>query len=299
MAPNTRKQYEGHLQKLKAFCITINHTDYLHITVNIGLTFLRTLMEQGKSYSTINSARSALSQFVNCCDCGSTPFGENIMVRRFMKGIFRTNPSKPKYQATWDVKILLDDLRKVTNDSNLKQLSIKLVCLLALVTGQRMQTLAALDMNFMVVEELKYSFHIAEILKTTRPGSSPLTIHVNSYREDLDICPLECLKNYIKITENLRSTTKIFVTLQKPHTAATSQTLSRWVSLGMSNAGIDKRFSSHSTRHASTSKAAQKVSINDLLKTVGWSNEQTFAKFYRRESTDNGEKFTKAVLSKE
>ena len=49
----------------------------------------------------------------------------------------------------------------------------------------------------------------------------------------------------------------------------------------MKEAGIDvNTFKSHSTRAASTSTAKRMdVPIEDILKTAGWSTEQTFQKF--------------------
>ena len=52
----------------------------------------------------------------------------------------------------------------------------------------------------------------------------------------------------------------------------------------MYEAGIDVEiFNAHSTRSASTSAAVQnKMNVEDILKTVGWSNAATFAKFYHK-----------------
>lgn len=57
--------------------------------------------------------------------------------------------------------------------------------------------------------------------------------------------------------------------------------LSRWLKTIMSKAGIDiTKFSSHSVRAASVSKAKLYMSVENIVKSVGWSNANTFAKFY-------------------
>lgn len=67
----------------------------------------------------------------------------------------------------------------------------------------------------------------------------------------------------------------------------------------MKAAGIDLNlFSAHSTRSASTSKAAaSNIPLGLILKTAGWTNEQTFAKFYKKQIVDNTtNNFATAVL---
>ena len=48
-------------------------------------------------------------------------------------------------------------------------------------------------------------------------------------------------------------------------------------------AGIDLNlFTPHSTRSASTSATVNKVPIDTIIKTAGWSNDCTLRKFYKR-----------------
>ncbi|KAK3730452.1 hypothetical protein RRG08_057508 [Elysia crispata] len=86
------------------------------------------MFQKGYGYSTINSARAALSS-VN--DTGSEP-----LVCRFMRGLFNLRPARPRYSSIWDVSIVLNYLRRLVPAANLSlhMLSAKLVTLLALVT---------------------------------------------------------------------------------------------------------------------------------------------------------------------
>ena len=61
----------------------------------------------------------------------------------------------------------------------------------------------------------------------------------------------------------------------------TSSTIGRWIKIVLGQAGIDtERFSGHSTRCASTSKALLSVSTDVILATAGWTGDSTFRKFY-------------------
>ena len=106
-------------------------TDPLCADATIVLKFLNSLHEKGLSYSSINSARSALSAFTVLNDGSNV--GTNSFVTRFMKGIFNLKPPRPRYNAEWDVKVVLNYLRSLdTNkDLSLKWLTLKLCMLLA------------------------------------------------------------------------------------------------------------------------------------------------------------------------
>lgn len=77
-----------------------------------------------------------------------------------------------------------------------------------------------------------------------------------------------------------------------------SDTLTRWVSQVMTQAGLDvSEFSPHSTRAASVS-AANRASLNldDILKTAGWSSKYCFEKYYSKPIVA-ASSFANAVLS--
>ena len=90
--------------------------------------------------------------------------------------------------------------------------------------------------------------------------------------------------------------TKLFIITQKPFSTATKSTIARWIKLGLKLAGIDiNMFTPHSTRGASTSALVNKVPIDTIIKTAGWTKECTFRKFYRRPVT-NDSSFSSSIL---
>ena len=69
------------------------------------LDCLAFLFNRGLSYSTINTARSALSTLIAI---GHKPVGSHPFVIRLLKGVFNTRPALPKNVVTWDPEVLLD-----------------------------------------------------------------------------------------------------------------------------------------------------------------------------------------------
>ena len=105
------------------------------------------LFDSGLDYSVINTARSALSSILGQFD--GQVFGKHGLVIRFMKGVFNARPTRARYLATWDVQTVLSYLKQLAPVRliSLKDLTIKLVMLLALTTGQRGQTFHLLDLS--------------------------------------------------------------------------------------------------------------------------------------------------------
>ena len=96
------------------------------------LDFLVSLHEKGLGYSTLTTARSAISAIV--LPHNDVTIGSNPIISRFMKGIFKINPPTPRYKTTWDPHIVLNYLSSLgTGDKlTLKLLSMKLLMLTAI-----------------------------------------------------------------------------------------------------------------------------------------------------------------------
>lgn len=138
------------------FCETKNHSNHLLIPVTLGVEFLSSLYQQGRGYTTINTARSALSYHVKLLENEQADFGKHPLVGVFMRGIFKLRPALPRYRTTWDVTPVLNELKTINNDTApLKELTMKCITLLALTTGQRSQTLAAIKINNITFNKAK------------------------------------------------------------------------------------------------------------------------------------------------
>lgn len=165
----TLKQYKTFLAKWELFCRN-NKISPSQATTEDGIEFLTSLFNSGLGYSALNKARSALSAVMKIND--NMSFGEHPLVWRFIKDVFQLKPELPKYTHIWDVERVLSNLQTLApvTSLDLKQLSLKLATLLAILTGQRCQTIHKLDLNLMQTLPDTYMFVIGEKLKHTRLG---------------------------------------------------------------------------------------------------------------------------------
>ena len=143
--------------------------------VSLVLDFLHDLYDKGYSYSSLNTARSAISAL---CTADNTDVSQNIrkqpLICRFLKGVYNEIPPIPKFQEVWPVEQVLDYLEQLTplHSLKLKDLTMKLVMLIALVTGQRCQTLSYLDISGEHMKKFPtyFSFSLSGHLKQDKPG---------------------------------------------------------------------------------------------------------------------------------
>nr|CAI5849442.1 unnamed protein product [Callosobruchus analis] len=243
----------------------------------------------------MNSHRSALSLIL------SNDLGTDPIIKRFMKGIARLRPSQPRYNNTWDPQLILSFIENLPENLGIQQLSQKLVTLLALITGGRLQTISLIRLTNIVENSEELQINITDPIKTSGIGKSQPTLYIPFYREKPKLCVATVLKTYIEQTQPYRKPDQdfVFLTLRKPHRTASKQTISKWVKQTLSSAGLDTaHFKPHSTRHASSSAALRSgVSLETIFKTAGWSMQTaTFAKFYNRPLAA-GTDFAKAVLN--
>lgn len=292
----TWQQYEVAFRKWNAFCQeklwSMWEPNIEHV-----LYYLTHLYEAGLSYSTINSNRSALSHLFG--EVQGTSVGEHKLIVNFMKGVSKLRPAAPRYSVTWNPDLVLSYIQTWdTKNCDLKKLSLKLVSLLALSTGQRVQSLASIKVSD-IVWTTPIQIKLSKVLKTTSITKSNPVL-VLPYFTQFELCPARTLLQYRDSTHAIRNDSDLlFLSIAKPHKPVGSQTLSKWLVNVLKLAGVDTGiFHAHSFRHASTSKASnQGVNIDTILKRVGWSMEsQTFAKYYKRpyEEVNN---FAEKVLS--
>ena len=256
--------------------------------------------EQGLSYTTTKTARSALSAIILPTDYVNV--GSHPIVSRFMKGIFKNNPPAPRYRTTWDVSPIVSYLSSLPkpNQSSLKLLTLKLVMLVALVSAQRGQSLHMLDIHCTKEGDTFLEFALPEHIKQSRPGYKVPSVLLQAYPADQSLCVFTHLKEYLQRTKLLRGNeTKVFLSHAKPHHRASRDTISRWILSVMAEADVDvTTFKPHSTRAAAASKAKNSsVPVKEILDTAGWSSERTLDHFYNEPVRKAGGLFYTSVLA--
>ncbi|CAH2003940.1 unnamed protein product [Acanthoscelides obtectus] len=183
-----------------------------------------------------------------------------------MKGIFRTRPPRPRYNFTWNPQDVLKFLNKPP-DKDLRSVSCKLVALLVLATGQRIQTVALIRCPNIKFSTSGADIQIPDFVKTSGPKTLQPKLSLPYFHECPNLCVASCLHQYLELTKPLRPADcdKLFLTFNKPHGPATKQTLSRWV------------------KNTTSCALRQGVHIDAIRRSAGWSQDfQTFARFYNR-----------------
>ena len=284
----TQEAYDVFIKKWEVFAVQ-NKMDKISPHVSDGVEFLNHLIDEGYSNSAVATARSALSCYLILWENEKrVTFGTHDAVKRFMKGLFEEKPVLPRYVCTWDVNIVLEMLKSwaPVHKLTLKELTFKLCMLLALLSGQRCQTLHILSLKHMILTDKKCIFYIMSLIKQSRKGSHQKPIELDAFSKCTDLCVVTVLKEYLRRTKTFRkhSENQLFLILNEPHTPASKDTVARWIKTTLAMAGVNLHYSAHSTRMAATS-AADKcgVPIETIMEAAGWSNTSTFGKFYKKE----------------
>ncbi len=294
LSENTLKQYNTTFRLWWRFCFQTGISVYEATTEEL-IRFLHNIFETANlKYGSFNSHRSALSLILE------PSVTDNPILNRFMKGLSKLRPAAPRYNATWDPNSLLQYAERLPNPLTLQELSRKLVTLLCLITGHRLQTIAKIKLSNFIYGEDAIQILIADPIKTSGRNQLQPTLHIPFFKEKRFLCCASALTEYIDRISCLRhGQDTLFLSYRRPHLVASKQTLSRWVKEFLQAAGIDTSvFKAHSTRHSSTSAALRNgIAVDVICKTAGWSQRTaTFAKFYNRPLVPPNE-FARAVCN--
>ena len=284
---STKSKYSTYTNKFVQFC-TQRHTPPLNADVDLILDFLTGLFNEGHSYSYIASAISAISHKVQL-----PPYdriSRHPMIEKFSKGTFNLRPPKPKLSVVWDVDIIFKHFEKLPTNIELspKELSTKLVMLLLLLGGQRVNTIKNFHVDQMIITNECITFSPATVLKHSRKGNKIDTFQYRAYDANKNFCIIDCIQIYLTRRKQLmpQNITQLIVTNKKLHKAASTDTIRRWIkNLFAETKAIPNIFTAHSCRAASTSKAAlsNRINIDDILLQGCWRNATTFRRFYEKE----------------
>lgn len=282
------------------FCLR-RETDPFQPPVGFFLDYLLNEFNRGvgRGYSSMNTIRSSISAIASI---DGVPAGRHPLVCRFMRAVFQLRPSLSRSRITWDPALVLTHIENLGPNDNLSviQLSRKLTMLMLLVSGQRGQALHVFDIRNMSIHPSRVSFTIGDLLKTSRPGDHLSEVAFDAYGPNKLLCVYTTILCYLDRTSVTRGNiTKFFITTRPPFAAASRDTLRRWTKDLMRAAGLDLHiFSPHSTRSATSSKAAVTLPLSTVVSTVGWSSDSTFAKYYRK-PLGVSTQFAEAVLSRD
>lgn len=280
----TIKQYNSYLEKWTCYCVERKVHPGIPSLVQVMGFFTWLSLVQDLSYSAVNSARSALSAYLQDYYDNHT-VGSHPEITRHIKGIYRNKPTKAKVAITWDVNTVFVLLKRwdPLDSLTLLQLTFKCVTLLALVLAQRAQTISLMCISGLTWLEERVLIAMNELLKHNKVGQPLEVFQISKFNKDRRLCPWRTLKAYIKATKERRGgSDKLWISLSRPYKGVGKDTISRWIRKTLGLAGVDSNvYTAHSTRGASASKAKSiGVPLETILHRARWTNSTTFGRFY-------------------
>ena len=118
-----------------------------------------------------------------------------------LKGVFTKKPPQPRYAFTWDVQVVLDSIKNkwgYTNSLSDRDLTFKLLILLALTSTSRAYTIHCLDIRFMAKHAHFVQFIFGRLHKGWKSGKSSPVVRYYEYDADRDLCIRTTLDVYLE-----------------------------------------------------------------------------------------------------
>ena len=146
--------------------------------------------------------------------------GKHPLVARLLKGAFHARPPLPRYTGTWNEPVVLDCMLQWgdTTSLSLKLLTYKLVMLMSLARPSRSTDLASLCIDHCHYKPKGVVFVPSVLAKQSRQGKPLTEYFFASFTDNKELCPVEILRQYQKVTASLRKeSTHLFVAIVKSH----------------------------------------------------------------------------------
>ena len=277
--------------------------------------FLVSMFDKGRSLSTIRGYRSAIAAVHRGFSDGSNVSNSNLLTR-LLRSFFLKRPPVKKLAPSWSLPAVLDALSKPPFEpmakASLLNLTIKTVFLVAIASGQRRSSLHALCITPGHIRWERRGVRLIPtpsfIAKNQTATSGSVEIFLapissfSSVTEDKVWCPVRALRWYTNRTKQIRTSDQLFVISREPFSAASRDTLSRWIVDAISAAGeaallTDARPKAHDTRGIGTSWALfQGVHLDDILRAAFWRSANSFTSFYLKDIPSGEERFASSAL---
>ena len=192
----SQSSYNSLFLKWERWCISRSR-DPIHGPVGDIANFLAELFQEGYSYSSLNSYRSAISSVHTRIE--GLPVGQHPVVRRILKGAYNINPPRPRYKSTWRVSQVITWLdSRQSKDLSLLELSVKTVMPCVLTRPCRSAELASMDRtSFRLTPEGAVLLPLTPP-KQCRAGNPMKEYFFPMFMENTNICPASALEEYIR-----------------------------------------------------------------------------------------------------
>ena len=313
--------YNSKWQRFCRWCEVKRIEDPLKVDVTQLAEFLNDLFEnEDLQVRTIKGYRSAIARMIKLS--GGLDLSEDPYLHALISNFSIERPVNTKKYPTWDLIKVLNSLRKEPYEPmhkcTLTDLTKKLVFLLLLASGARRGELHAIDVrrtaftsNQDAVWLRPSETFIAKNFNVQTGKGEFVGIKINSLKqyvgtdlkEEWVLCPVRCLRYYMKRTEKIRENiSQLLITVKKNDSVkpAHKNTISGWMKGVIAKAyEIEERSKDPVLRRATHEIRAQaasfalyaNVSVDQILQTCRWSQTTTFTSYYLRDMihTQDGE----------
>ena len=102
-------------------------------------------------------------------------FGNIPIVKKYMKRIFESNPTLPKFRFTWNVFLLFNYFRNMQgiHELHIQKLTQKLVMFMTLISGgQRTQTIPSIGVSDIKILDNKVVIPIMSLIKKSKANKT-------------------------------------------------------------------------------------------------------------------------------
>ncbi len=257
--------------------------------------------------STIKGYRSAIAPLLKTHGIDIT---NNQYLTMFIKSLDLQRPTSTSRTPKWDLTIVLRSLTKPPyeipgEEPRLIHLLHKTAFLLAFASAKRIGEIHALTRQINQIDNWKIaiiSFDPTFLAKTQDPAKPETGLGVlripalaphMAHREDRLLCPVRCLRAYLKRTGwHKSSSSPLFLTTSENPRPAAKATISSWIKQVITTAHAsadpeDARLVQakvHEVRALSTSALfLQTHSLQAVMEAACWRNHNTFSQFYLRD----------------
>ncbi|XP_010783025.1 ryanodine receptor 2-like [Notothenia coriiceps] len=179
-APSTRAKYECKWKLFSHWCLSKAENPG-HCSVATVLEFLQSLLDSGRSHSTLKVYMAAISaQHVGV---NGATVGRHRLVSLFLRGALRQRPPSTPRAPAWNLPLVLDALSSPPFEPlaqvGLKWLSLKAAFLLAITSGKRVGELHALSVSSTCLRWNSDGSCVALWPKSSPPVTG-LSLHANT-----------------------------------------------------------------------------------------------------------------------
>ena len=304
--PGTKKLYDSRWLSWSRWCSDQDVNPVKPSRFQFANYLAMLAKEKHLSASSVKGHRASISTTIK--QLGGHGFSEDYLLKDVVKGVTLQEARTPRLFPAWDLNLVVGMLRsdpfEPINSCPLDKLTFKTVFLISLASGRRCSEVHALHYQSLAWESdgsVSLRFLPGFLAKNQPPDQPSPPIIIKALApilcpDDIDryLCPIRCLKSYLKRTKHLRSHSKkcLFVSpLESKKSDISVSSISRWIKNVIREAycspevtGQPDNVRAHEVRAWATSLAwANNTSLKDLMEAAYWFGRPTFFQFYLRD----------------